>query len=225
MSPSPSSTPSAPARVRLHGFPLSGHSHRAELMLSLLGIDAEIVTVDLPGGAQRTPAFLALNPLGQVPVLEDGDAVVPDSSAILVYLARRYDPSGAWAPLDPVRAAETHRWLGLASGLLAYGPAAARLETVFGASIDRPRAEAAAKKLFGLMESVLKDRAFLQGSAPTIADVALYSYTARAPEGGVALDGWPAIRAWLARIEDLPGFTPMPQAADVLGAPAGGSAS
>lgn len=222
-----SPTSNARPTLRLHGFPLSGHAHRVELMLSLLGLDAEIIKVDLPGRAHKTPEFLALNPLGQVPVLEDGDTTIPDSTAILVYLARRYDPSGAWAPTAARPAAETQRWLGLglAASLLAEGPNRARLEKVFGASIDRPRAEAAAATLFGLMETTLADRAFLLGATPTIADVALYSYTARAPEGGIALDPYPAIRAWLARVEALPGFTPMPHAKDLLGAKAGGGAS
>ncbi len=216
---------SSPKRLRLHSFPLSGHSHRAELMLSLLGLDAEIIAVDLPAGAHKSPEFLALNPLGQVPVLEDGDTVIWDSTAIIVYLAKRYDPTGQWDPQAPLAAAETHRWLGLASGLLANGPGAARLEALFGAPIDRARAETAAATLFALMESVLAKQAFLTGPTPTLADVALYSYSARAPEGRIPLEPYPAIKAWLARVEALPGFTPMPHAADVLGKTSKGPAS
>jgi glutathione S-transferase len=82
------------SKIRLHGFFLSGHTHRAELFLSLLGLPYERIEVDLAKGAHKKPDFLALNPFGQVPVLEDGDAVVSDSNAILVYLALRYDTSG-----------------------------------------------------------------------------------------------------------------------------------
>ena len=86
----------APSRpIRLYRHPVSGHAHRVELMLSLLGLPAELVDVDLFGGAQQgRPEFLAKNPFGQVPVIEDGDATVADSNAILVYLATRYDPAG-----------------------------------------------------------------------------------------------------------------------------------
>ncbi|MDU6136334.1 glutathione S-transferase family protein, partial [Bradyrhizobium sp.] len=91
---------------RLYHFALSGHAHRARLMLHLLGLDCDYVEVDLSGGAQKRPDFLALNPFGQVPVLVEGDAVIPDSNAILVYLARRYDESGRWLPRDPLGQAQ-----------------------------------------------------------------------------------------------------------------------
>ena len=195
--------------IRLHGFPLSGHAHRAQLFLSLLGVPHEVLTVDLRNAAHKTPAFLAMNPFGQVPVLEDGGIVLFDSNAILVYLAKTYDKTGGWYPTEPVAAARVQQWLSAAAGLLASGPAAARLVTVFGAKLDHERAKSIADTLFKVMESELAERAFLVGSAPTIADVALYSYTAHAPEGGVSLAPFPAIRAWLARIEGLDGFVPM----------------
>ncbi len=74
--------------LTLHRFPLSGHAHRAELLLSLLGLDANLVDVDLRKGAHKQPDFLKLNRFGQVPVLEDGNQVIADSNAILVYLAK-----------------------------------------------------------------------------------------------------------------------------------------
>jgi glutathione S-transferase len=195
--------------IRLHRHPLSGHSHRVELMLSLLGLPLERVEVDLAKGAHKAPEFLAKNPFGQVPVIEDGELVLADSNAILVYLATRYDASGRWLPRDPVGAARVQRWLSVAAGQLAYGPAAARLVTVFGAKLDHARAKAIAAQLYPVLERQLATQRFLAGDAPTIADVALYSYTAHAPEGGVPLDPYPEVRAWLARIEALPGFVPM----------------
>ena len=101
------STPNAP--VRLHRFALSGHAHRAQLMLSLLGVPYEIAEVDLARGAQRTPAFLALNPFGQVPVIQDGEATVSDSNAILVYLALTRDPRRQWLPEDAQTQARVQR--------------------------------------------------------------------------------------------------------------------
>lgn len=195
--------------IRLHGFPLSGHCHRVQLFLSLLGLSAEMVTVDLPGGAHKTPGFLARNPFGQVPVIEDGDFTLADSNAILVYLASRYDPSGRWYPRDPVLAAEVQRWLSVAAGPLAAGPARARLAAVFGLDIDAAQARTASGQLFAVLDAHLADRDFLVSDGPTIADLALYTYTAHAPEGGVALDPYPHIRGWLARIEALPGYVAM----------------
>lgn len=200
-------TPSAP--LQLYGFPLSGHSHRVELMLSLLGLPFEKRTVDLRVGEHKAPPFIAKNALGQVPVLEDGALTLPDSNAILVYLAQRYDREQRWLPRDPAQAAAVQRWLSLAAGDLHAGPGALRLAAVFGAKVDAERAHALAARLFTLMNDVLAGRAFLLGTEPTIADVALYTYTAHAPEGGVALEPYPHVLAWLARVEALPGFVAM----------------
>jgi glutathione S-transferase len=202
--------PSQP--IRLYRFPLSGHAHRVELFLSLLGLPCELIDVDLKAGAQKTPAFLARNPFGQVPVIEDGDITLADSNAILVYLASRYDADGRWLPRDPRAMAEVQRWLSVAAGPLAAGPSAARLVAVFGAPLDQARAQAISAGLYPVVDRHLAGRDHLVGDAPTIADVALYTYTAHAPEGGIPLDPYPNVRAWLARVEALPGFLPMQRA-------------
>ncbi|TWT02642.1 glutathione S-transferase family protein [Reyranella sp. CPCC 100927] len=205
-------SPAAPAQpIRLYRHPLSGHAHRVELFLSLLGLPYALADVDLKGGEHKSAPFLAKNPFGQVPVIEDGDVIVADSNAILVYLATRYDTAGRWLPRDAVAAAAVQRWLSAAAGPLAFGPAAARLVTVFGAPLDHERAKSIAAALFAVLESHLAARAFVTGATPTIADLALYSYTAHAPEGGVSLQPYPHIRDWLARIEALPGFVAMRQ--------------
>lgn len=203
--------------LRLHSFPLSGHAHRARLMLALLGLQAETVDVDLRGGAQKQAGFLKLNAFGQVPVLEDGDpenpVVIADSNAILVYLAGKYDRSGRWLPRDPAVAAQVQRWLSVAAGQLLMGPARARMVTLFGAPFDHTSCKHVATQLFDVMEQHLQSRDWLAADHATIADLALYSYTAHAPEGEVSLDAYPNIRAWIARIEALPGFVAMPKSA------------
>jgi glutathione S-transferase len=202
----------APARpIRFYRFPLSGHSHRVELFLSLLGLPVEPVDVDLAKGAQKRPEFLAKNPFGQVPVIEDNGAVVADSNAIMVYLASRYDAAGGWLPREALALARVQEWLSLAAGELAFGPAEARVIKLFGANYDYARAKALASRLFTVMDPHLATRRHLAAEHPTIADVALYSYTAHAPEGGVSLEPYPHIRAWLGRIEALPNFVPMPK--------------
>lgn len=194
----------------LHGFALSGHAHRASLFAGLIGADVERVEVNLRGGAHKSPEFLALNPFGQVPVLVDGDTVVSDSNAILVYLARKFNRTD-WLPDTPAEAAEVQRWLSVAAGPVAFGPAAARLVTVFGAKLDAAQAIARAIDILGHIDRRLANRDWIATDRPTIADVALYSYVARAPEGNVDLAPFGAVRAWLARIEALPGFVAMPR--------------
>lgn len=199
--------------IKLYNFPKSGHAHRIELMLSLLDLPAELVFVDLANGAHKQPDFLALNPFGQVPVLDDNGTVLADSNAILVYLASTYDARGQWLPRDPLGAARVQRWLSVAAGPLAFGPAAARLVTVFGASFNSDEVIARAHTLLKVMDAELGKTPFLVGNEPTIADIANYSYIAHAPEGNVSLDAYPNVRAWLARIEALPGFVGMPRTA------------
>ncbi len=193
--------------IRIHSFPLSGHAHRVELFASLAGISHEVIKVDLAAGEHKQPPFLALNPNGQVPVIEDGDVVVTDSNAILVYLARKYAPS--FLPQDPKLEAEVQKFLTLAAGEIAFGPAAARLITVFNAPIDAEVACATANKALAKLEAHLDGREFLVGDKPTIADVAIYSYTAHAPEGNVSLEPYPNVRRFLSNVEGLKGFVPM----------------
>lgn len=197
--------------VRIHHFPKSGHAHRALVFAKLTGIAHKTIFVDLAAGEHKTPEFLAINPNGQVPVLEDGDVIVSDSNAILVYLARRYAPD--WMPNDAVGEANVQRWLTLAAGEIAFGSCAARLITVFGAPLDADFAASIAAKAMQKLEAGLEGREWLVGDHPTIADVAAYSYTAHAPEGNVSLDPYPNVRAWIARFENLDGFEAMPSTA------------
>ncbi len=196
--------------MKLYHHPLSGHAHRARLFLALLGVPHEAVEVDLKAGAHKTPEFLALNPFGQVPVLDDDGTVVSDSNAILVYVARKLGRT-EWLPADPQGEAAVQRWLSVAAGELAYGPAAARLVTVFGAGFRPEEVIGRAHILLGRLEAHLAGRDWLVGARPTIADVALYSYVARAPEGNVDLSAYANVNAFLRRIEALPGFLPFVQ--------------
>ncbi|AVH34960.1 glutathione S-transferase [Pseudomonas monteilii] len=196
--------------IKLYNFPKSGHAHRIELMLSLLNLPTELVFVDLAKGAHKQPDFLALNPFGQVPVIDDNGTVIADSNAILVYLAKKYD-NGTWLPEEPAAAARVQRWLSVAAGPLAFGPAAARLVTVFGAAFNTDEVITRAHTLLKVIDAELAKSPFLAGNKATIADIANYSYIAHAPEGNVSLEPYANVRSWLARIESLPGFVPMPR--------------
>jgi glutathione S-transferase len=191
--------------VKLYYHPLSGHSHRARLLLSLLGIEHELVEVDLMSAQHKSPEYLKLNRFGQVPVLVDDDRKIADSNAILVYLSKKLGKTD-WLPEEPEAAAAIQRWLSVAAGEIAYGPAAARLITVFGAQYKPEEVISRAHSVLKLIDAELAAKDFIAKSNPTIADVALYSYIARAPEGNVDLSDYPNVNAWLRRIEALPGF-------------------
>ena len=196
--------------MKLYSYPPSGHAHRAALFLSLASVPYELVEVDLAVGAHKHRDFLAMNAFGEVPVLDDNGTVIADSLAILVYVARKVGPSH-WLPTDPVVEAEVQRWLSVAAGKIAYGVCAARLITVFGASFDADEVIERAHATLFVIEATLADRRWIAGTEqPTIADVALYSYIKRAPEGNVELSGYPRILAWLDHVEQLPGFIPFP---------------
>src|SRR3546814_18804312 len=112
--------------IKLYRHALAGHSHRAQLLLSLLGLDAELIDVDLKSGAHKQPGFLQLNSFGQVPVLDDDGTVVSDSNAIPVYLATKHG-GGQWLPEDPDGPARVQPWLDVAAGPIPFGPTSARL--------------------------------------------------------------------------------------------------
>lgn len=205
--------------MKLHGHPLSGNSHRAKTFLSILGLDFEDVFVDLRAGAHKAPEYLKLNPLGQVPVFEDGDLVLRDSTAILVYLARTHDRDNQWLPADATGQAKVQQWLSTAVNEIQNGPFVLRAIKLFGMPADRDAAVAKTEALFGnLFEPHLTGRDWLVNDRPTIADLACYSYIARVTEGDFSLEPYPAIRAWLERIEQIEGFSPMVHAADLMAA-------
>jgi glutathione S-transferase len=191
--------------MKLYYHPLSGHAHRARLFLSLLGIEHELVEVNLAAAAHKAPDFLKLNPFGQVPVLDDDGTIINDSNAILVYLAKKQGATN-WLPEDAKGAAAVQRWLSVAAGEIAYGPCAARLVTVFGAAFNATEVIARAHVILGRIEKELDGRQWIAADHPTIADVALYSYIARAPEGNVDRSAYSNVTAWLRRMEALRGF-------------------
>jgi len=193
--------------LTIYGFPLSGHAHRVQLFASLAGIAHKLVNVDLAKGEQKGEAFLAINPTGQVPAVVDGENIITDSNAILVYLARKYAPS--YLPDDLLAEVEIQKFLTLSAGEIAFGPAAARLINVFKAPLDVDYASQTAQKVLTKLEVHLSGKDFLVGNKPSIADVSIYTYVAHAPEGGISLEPYPNVRRLLSNIESLNGFIPM----------------
>lgn len=194
-------------KITLYGMPISGHTHRVEQMLIFLGLAYEFISV--PRDQRNTEEFKKLNPLEQIPVLVDGDLILADSNAIIVYLVKRYGKNTNWLPEDAEGAAQVQRWLSIAAGEIAFGPARARVITHFLPNEDKSHAVQVASRILGFMEQHLASRTFLAAEHPTIADVACYAYVAHAPEGGIGLDVYPAILEWISSIESLPNFKAM----------------
>lgn len=205
------------SNITLYFSPLSGHAHRPWAMLKLLGLEFEEITLDFFKGEHKAPEFLKLNPLGQVPVLIDGDRVLRDSTAALVYLALKYDEERQWLPADPFGAANVQKWLATSTRDIWEGPGAARMIKIFNAPQDHAAAVEKTDRLFNtLFEPHLGQQDWLVDDRPTIADIANYGYIAAVPEAGIDLTAYPNTAAWVARLENYPGFARMPEAAPFL---------
>jgi len=194
--------------LTLYDLDRSGNCYKVRLMLAMLGLDYTAIRTDTLKGETQTDAFKRLNPRGQIPVLVDGETLIWDSMAILVYLARRYGDEH-WLPSDPLGEARVMQWLAVSENELLYGLARARAVRVLKAPFDLAQSHRDAKPGLEAMELRLADHAWLAADHPTIADIACYPYVNLAGEGDVSLDPYPSVRSWLARVATLPGWVPM----------------
>lgn len=195
--------------IQLHEVALSGNCHKVRMLLSMLGLPYESIAVGLATGEQHTPAYLELNPFGEVPTLVDGNVVVRDSQAILVYLASSYGGE-RWWPQDPVQLARIVGWLSTAANEIAAGPNRLRLHRKWGRSIDLTRAEAVTVKTLNVIERTLENNRWIVGDEVGIADLALYPYLALSSEGDVDLAPYRHILRWFGDIRRLEGYVGMP---------------
>lgn len=195
--------------LKLYSHELSGNSYKVRLLLSLLGLEHEVIRVDLMSGEHKKPAFLAMNPFGQIPVLVDGETIVADAQASLIYLAKRYGGED-WFPEEAIAASKIVRWLSVATGEVRQGPENARLYHLFGVkSINIDRATEKAKYILTLLNEHLKTRSWLEFERPTIADIAIFPYVALAEDGKISLEEYPHVIAWIERVKGLPNFVGM----------------
>lgn len=202
--------------IQLYDYPLSGNCYKVRLLLHWLGLAYETVPVDFyPGLEHRGAHFVdTVNPRGQLPVLRDGDLLLPDAQAILVYLASRYDTPGRWYPDDARARGRITLWLSMADELTRTA-SAARLHHAFGFPADLARCTAAALAACRLLDDHLAeqealDTPWLAAAQPTIADIACFPYVALASEAHLDLMPFAALRAWVDRLRHLPGFIGMP---------------
>ena len=205
--------------MKLYSHPESGNSYKVRLLFAFLGVDYECVDVDLMTDAQHQPAYLAVNPRGEVPALADGNLVLCDSAAILLYVAGRHGPRPWWSD-DIAEQADIQQWLAFAASWVQYGVFTARALVAFGMPANGLPVSFRGESLEGarmrgqrslaILDQHLGAHAWLACARPTIADVAVFPYIALAPMGDVSLTPFEAVRAWLARIRQLPGFVGMP---------------
>jgi len=195
--------------MRLHTYAGSANGYKAELLLALLARRYERVEVSIFEGASRTPAFLAKNPAGRVPVLERDDGTcLPESNAILWSLARGTD----FMPPTQIDEDRALAWLFFEQSEIEPVIGSARFWILTGR--DRDRKDELARKLewgarsLAILDGELAHRRWLVGDRLSVADLALYAYTHVAPEAGLALP--PHVAAWCDRIAALPGYVPGP---------------
>ena len=195
--------------MKLYDLEPSGNCYKVRLFCALANIPLDLVPVDFMAGEHKSAKFLAMNPLGELPILQDGDLTLRDSQAILVYLASQYGGE-AWLPKDPAHAGKVMQWLSTAANNVQHGPGDARLVDLFGYKIDKATTIANSNFLLPIFESHLGKNNWLAMNRVTIADIACFPYIALAHEGGISLEPYPNIRAWIARIKALPNFIGMP---------------
>jgi glutathione S-transferase len=204
--------------LTLHEDPRSGNCFKIRLTAALLGLPLATRSYDIMRGETRTPEFLAtVNANGRIPVLQIGEGAgarfLPESNAACWYLAH----GSALIPADRFAQADMLRWMFFEQYNHEPNVATLRfwLRFVGEANLsDQQRVQIMAKRMAGvaaleLMDKHLANNAFFSGDAVTLADIALYPYTHVAEEGGFGLGDYPHIRAWIARVEALPGFVPM----------------
>lgn len=195
--------------MKLYDFELSGNAYKVRLLLSFLKLEYERIPVSLKDGEQKFPEFLALNPMGQIPVLVDGELCLRDSQAILVYLARRYGGE-QWLPTEAVAMGQIMQWLFTAGHEIQVGPAAARVFHLFGRPLDINHANQRSHDVLRLLDGQLKGRDWLALDRPTIADVACFPYIALTKDARIPLDLYVNVQTWIERFKQIPGFVEMP---------------
>jgi glutathione S-transferase len=197
--------------VKLYDNLDSGNAYKVRLALAHLNFPFERVELDTDGGETRTQAFLTKNPNGKVPALElAGGEVLWESNAILFYLAT----GTSLLPDDDLERARVLQWMFFEQYSHEPYIAVSRHVLKHLELTDERRALLESKRepgyrALGVMEGHLGGRSFFVAERFSVADIALYAYTHVAGEGGFELENFPAVRGWLARIEDQPGHVPI----------------
>jgi glutathione S-transferase len=195
--------------MELYDLELSGNCYKIRLFLALLEQPYELRPVDFLAGEHKNAHSIKRNAFGEIPVLVDGDIILRDSQAILVYLARKFNRKD-WYPDTALEEASVLQWLMVAESEIARGPNDARLHDKFGFQLDVELAREKSTRILTIINEHLIDSEWLALERPTLADLACFPYIALSHEGGISLAPYPAIQNWIARIKNLPNFVSMP---------------
>jgi len=193
--------------MRLYDYTGSSNCYKVRLLLAHLGVDYERVPVDIFAGETLTDEYARINPARTVPVLElDDGRRLPESNAILAYLAE----GTSFLPDDRFERAEVLRWLLYEQADVIPTIAGLRFRLLTGrlspTDAEAVRRAEGSAEVLRVLDTHLADRTFLVGERYTIADIAVYGYTHRAHEAQLDLEPYPSVRAWLARVEQQPGY-------------------
>jgi glutathione S-transferase len=191
--------------MKLYASDNSGNSWKIRILLSILDVPCERIDMDFFGKREhKSPGFLQINPRGQVPAMEIEGQYFWDSTAHLVYIARKWGGE-QWLPTDPLGMAEVMHWMAFAQNQVQFGLQWARgvvlkLKTSGDLADMRRQGELGLK----IMNEHLRDKDWLAVGRTTIADIACYPYVAKSPEGGFDLAAYPNVLNWVRRCEAQP---------------------
>jgi glutathione S-transferase len=194
--------------MKLHCFGESGNAYKAALMLTLTKQDWTPVFVDFFNGATRTEEFRAVNPMAEVPVLEDGDTVLTQSGVILDYLSSK---TGQFGGRSAAERRDILRWLFWDNHKLSGIAGPARFLSNFLPEAKRPEGaipylQGRLKASYQVLDTHLAGRSWIVGDAPTIADFSCCGYLYYPEPFGFVRADWPNLDTWLGRIAALPGW-------------------
>jgi glutathione S-transferase len=192
--------------IHVHSTRASINGYKVRLFLAMLGVPYELVELDMYSGEHKREPFLSLNPFGQMPALQDGGFTIADSHACLVYLARKYDQSGRWLPVDPEGEAKIAEWLSKSANEVHQGPWMKRAKIRRPEAIKVPNEEIDARcdHILRIMDAELAKRDWLALGRATIADISCFGPISMLKVSGYDTDKWPSVTRWLNRIRALP---------------------
>jgi glutathione S-transferase len=192
--------------MKLYDYAASCNCYKVRLLLAHLGIDYERVPVDIFAGGTLTDEYGRINPMRTVPVLETEQGYLPESNAILTYLAQ----GTAYFPDDPWERARVVGWLIYEQTDVVFMVGGLRFRLMVGRwTPDHPEAvrrREGALEVLQFLDDHLAEDEFLVGGRYTIGDIAVYGYSHRAEEAQLDLEPYPNLRAWFERIESQPGY-------------------
>ncbi len=194
--------------MKLYCFGESGNAYKCALALTMTGTDWQPVFVDFFKGGTRTPEFRAVNEMGEVPVLVDGEVKLTQSGVILDYIAGKTGQLGASTDTDR---REILRWLLWDNHRLSGMVGPRRFIANFLAEEKRPEGaipfmQGRLKNAYSILNAHLEGRDWMVGNSPTIADLSCCGYLYYPEPFGFDRKDWPHIEAWLDRIAALPGW-------------------